>query len=297
MNFYLVASIRLLCSWKDWEILASFHHDFNMNWKQLFCPKCWQAKLDYNRSTLTGGTNVWWTGKRFTQNPDVRWKFNFKMFRLPRNFFQDLYSNYTLNSEIRIASYLQAVRCPDYNFIRFIKDVLKNEKVNQVGSYVWSHLTNLAKSSSPVRVEVQGMLVDHDFGTKFKLDLRKFSRYFEHSLFFDEYNVGASTETNLIFGTDSYIPRSTSFNMTVDLFGESVNVMEMSAHLQGFEHMVESIFGPKGPLNTQGFLEKIDFILSYFREKISVEDCKLIWNHWFGNRLIDWLVITMLYDF
>lgn len=180
----------------------------------------------------------------------------------------------TINSEIRIASYLQAIRCPDYKSIGLIKNVLKQETVNQVGSYVWSHLSNLAKSSSPVRVEVQGLLVDNDLGTKFKMDLRKFSHYFEHSLFFDEYNVGGSTETNLIFGIDSYIPRSTSFNLTVDLFGESVNVVEMSAYFQGFEHMVESVFGPKGPLNAEGFLKKIDFLLSYFREKISVEDCR-----------------------
>lgn len=82
------------------------------------------------------------------------------------------------------------MRCPDYHSIRQIKHILETEEVNQVGSYVWSHLTNLAKSASPVRVEAQGLLTDGDLSDKFKMDFRRFSRNFEHSLFFDEYNFG-----------------------------------------------------------------------------------------------------------
>jgi hypothetical protein len=32
---------------------------------------------------------------------------------------------------------------------------------------------------------------------------------------------------NLVFSQASYIPRSTSVNLTVDLFGESINVFEV----------------------------------------------------------------------
>lgn len=35
-------------------------------------------------------------------------------------------------------------------------------------------------------------------------------------------------DSNLIFSQDSYIPRSSSLNLTVDLFGESINVFEVS---------------------------------------------------------------------
>ena len=107
-----------------------------------------------------------------------------------RSFFLETYANYSINSEVRIFSYLQAMRCPDYKSINFIKTVLELEEVNQVGSFVWSHLTNLAKSSSPVRIEAQGLLLNDDLSDKFKLDIRKFSRNYEHSLFFDEYNFG-----------------------------------------------------------------------------------------------------------
>lgn len=186
-----------------------------------------------------------------------------------RDFFLDTYRNLTMNSELRIAAYLETIRCSDYLTVKHIKYVLQTEEVNQVGSFVWSHLKNLAKSASPIRVAAQGLLVDDDLSNKYRLDFRKFSHNFEHSLFFDEYNVGLNSDANLIFGTDSYMPRSASYNFTVDLFGESVNVFEVSAYMQGFEHMIEGIFGPRGPLSTKGFSEKVDAVKQYFKEKVN----------------------------
>lgn len=186
-----------------------------------------------------------------------------------RDFFLDNYRNVTMNSELRIASYLETIRCPNYLTVKHIKYMLKTEEVNQVGSFVWSHLKNLAKSASPIRVPAQGLLVDDDLGNKYRLDIRKFSHNFEHSLFFDEYNVGLNSDANLLFGTDSYMPRSASYNFTVDLFGESVNVLEISAYMQGFEHLIEGIFGHRGPLSTKGFSEKFDAVKQYFKEKAS----------------------------
>lgn len=186
-----------------------------------------------------------------------------------RDFFLEVYRNISMNSELRIAAYLELIRCPDYITIKYIKFVLKSEEVNQVGSFVWSHLKNLAKSASPIRVAAQGLLVDDDLGTKYRLDVRKFSHNFENSLFFDEYNVGATNEANLIFGTDSYLPRSASYNFTIDLFGESVNIFEVSAYIQGFEHLVEGIFGPRGPLSTKGFSDKLEATKQYLKERVA----------------------------
>lgn len=173
-----------------------------------------------------------------------------------KEYFLSVYQNFTGQPEIRIAAYLQSMKCPDYISINIIKKCLENEEVNQVGSFVWSHLTNLAKSASPVRVETQGLLVDGDLSNKYKMDIRKYSRNYEHSLFFDEYNFGGNADWNVIFGTDSYLPRTVSLNFTVDLFGESVNLFEMNTRMQGFEKYVESVFGPKGPLNTKNVLNK-----------------------------------------
>lgn len=48
-----------------------------------------------------------------------------------RDYFLKHYRNNTLDSEIRIASYLQLMRCPDYSTIKTIKYTLKEEEVNQ----------------------------------------------------------------------------------------------------------------------------------------------------------------------
>jgi len=39
--------------------------------------------------------------------------------------------------------------------------------------------------------------------------------------------TGMGLDSNLIFSQASYIPRSTSLNLTLDLFGESINVFEV----------------------------------------------------------------------
>ncbi|XP_046812149.1 apolipophorins [Lucilia cuprina] len=189
-----------------------------------------------------------------------------------REFFMESYANYTLNSEIRIFSYLQAMRCPDYLSISRIKSILEYEEINQVGSFVWSHLKNLAKSSSPIRIEAQGLLLNDDLSDKFKLDIRKFSRNYEHSLFFDEYNFGTTTDLNLLFGTDSYLPRMATLNFTSELFGQAVNFWEISARAEGFEEMVSTVFGPKGPLNREFFRKKFSFLNKLLGTESSEDD-------------------------
>lgn len=120
-----------------------------------------------------------------------------------------------------------------------------------VGTFVWSHLTNLYNSASPTRVEVQSLLTDTDLDNKFNSDRRKFSRNYDGSFFSEEYNFGGNYQGNLIFSPKSYIPRSATFNLTFDLFGESVNAFELTTRLEGLEYYAEKFFGPDGPYNNE----------------------------------------------
>lgn len=74
---------------------------------------------------------------------------------------------------------------------------------------------------------------------EFDMDKRKFSRNMEWSLFSEMMNTGAAVESNLIWSEDSYIPRSSSLNLTVDVFGHSMNLLEVGARAQGLEKMIE----------------------------------------------------------
>lgn len=189
-----------------------------------------------------------------------------------KDFFMDIYQNFTQSVEVRIASYLQFMKCPSYLTIKQVKAFLPTESVNQVGSFVWSHLTNLAKTSSPTKVELQGLLADNKMDDKFKIDFRKFSKNYEYSLFFDEYNFGLSGESNVIFGIESYLPRSIYFNGTINLFGNSVNPFEFNVRMQGLEKYVESIFGLDGPLNFDRMLEKFGFVFDKIKSIFSFDE-------------------------
>lgn len=46
-------------------------------------------------------------------------------------YFLNYYRNFSLDTELRIASYLQVMRCPDYNVVKTIKHTLKLEEINQ----------------------------------------------------------------------------------------------------------------------------------------------------------------------
>ncbi|XP_070169221.1 uncharacterized protein Apoltp isoform X2 [Polyergus mexicanus] len=190
------------------------------------------------------------------------------------HFFLDYYRNTTLDTEIRIASYLQVIRCPDYNVIKTIKHALKMEEVNQVGSFVWSHLTNLYNSASPTRVEIQSLLTDRDIDNKFNSDIRKFSRNYENSFFSEQYNIGANYQTNLIFSPKSYVPRSFTFNVTADLLGQSVNLFEITARMEGLEYYAENLFGPNGMYSNERISNHLQNFLRYFRSASEKE------NYW-----------------
>jgi len=47
----------------------------------------------------------------------------------------EIFVNQSLDSEVRIAAYLQVMRCPIYSMVRHIVTVLDKEEVNQGSLY------------------------------------------------------------------------------------------------------------------------------------------------------------------
>lgn len=135
---------------------------------------------------------------------------------------------------------------------------------------------NLYNSASPTRIEIQSLLTDRDIGNKFNSDIRKFSRNYENSFFSEEYNVGVNYQTNLIFSPKSYVPRSLTFNVTTDLLGESVNLFEITARMEGLEYYAENLFGPDGIYSNERISNHIQNFLRSFRSASDNE------NYWDG---------------
>lgn len=157
-----------------------------------------------------------------------------------------VFSDVEEDSEMRITAYKSLMECATDDLIKKVKIVLSKETVNQVGSYVWTHLTNLMETSDPHKQTIRSILEDETLKQEFNLDSRKFSRNYEGSLFLEKINTGATVEGDLIWSSKSFIPRSGMFNLTVDLFGSAFNVFEIGGRMEGLEYFLEHYFGPNG---------------------------------------------------
>jgi hypothetical protein len=113
-----------------------------------------------------------------------------------------------------------------------------------VGSFIWTHLTNLAETSCPMKSDISEIIEDPHLLKQFDVDSRKFSRNIELSAYNELYNIGGTAESNLIWSSESYVPRSASLNLTMNLFGQSVNLIDVGGRAQGMEGLLEKYFGP-----------------------------------------------------
>ena len=152
------------------------------------------------------------------------------------------------DSEIRINAYLALMTCPTENIIENIKTILVNEEINQVGSFIWTHMVNLQETKSKIGGKLfLKRIIGSDFlKNRWSSDVRKFSRNFEISHFSNDWRIGGTAESNLIFSEKSFIPRSVMMNLTLNLFGENVNVFEVGGRLEGYDNLLEEMFGPDG---------------------------------------------------
>uniref|UniRef100_A0A182V1W1 Vitellogenin domain-containing protein n=1 Tax=Anopheles merus TaxID=30066 RepID=A0A182V1W1_ANOME len=130
-------------------------------------------------------------------------------------------------------------------------------------------------SSFLLDVEAQGLLAENDLDSKFNLDIRKFSRNYEQTLFFDEYNFGMTVDSNVIFSTESYVPRSVRLNLTTDLFGESINFLELNVRLEGLEQSVHHLFGPNGTYSAKKVGERVDTYMKFLRQYVPTKVLEL----------------------
>lgn len=62
----------------------------------------------------------------------------------------------------------------------------------------------------------------------------------------DVLRFGGSAQSHLIYHPNSFFPRSAMVNLTVDVLGASINVLEAAARFEGFEILIEQMFGEDG---------------------------------------------------
>lgn len=164
----------------------------------------------------------------------------------------DILANKEEDNEVRIAAYLAVMRCPCSASLLRIQSILAVEEYNQVGSFIMSHMDNLKQNKSPAKQHVRRLINKLQLDRSFKVDLRKYSRNFANSHFCSVDNAGWDLDVNVVYSTKSFLPRSASMNLTVDLFGHSVNLFEIGARMENVERVLEHYLGPDGSIQKEG---------------------------------------------
>ncbi|CAG9770462.1 unnamed protein product [Ceutorhynchus assimilis] len=153
------------------------------------------------------------------------------------------------DSEVRIKAYLAVAQCPNAKVGNAVKTLLAKEPSIQVGGFITSHIHALRSSANPDKALAKQFL-GFSVRRSFPIDPRKYSFSGDFSYAIDTLGLGASSEANVIYSQNSWLPRSSSLNLTAEIFGHSFNFLEIETRQENLDKLVEHYFGPKGLLRT-----------------------------------------------
>ncbi|XP_069195725.1 uncharacterized protein [Procambarus clarkii] len=177
--------------------------------------------------------------------------------------------------DVRIAAYLSLVPCAtNYpGFFSRIQTLLEKEDVNQVGSYIWTHMCNLAEQPgiSQHSRQLTKLVAQHSLQDKFNTNPLRSSRNYRYAHYSQMFNFGGSIDGDVIFTPDSYLPRRAALNLTLDLLDKSLNIFEFGGDFSGLEKYAERFFGKNGYFENEG----IEKILESLRPKRDIQDEKI----------------------
>ncbi|XP_039760975.1 apolipophorins [Pararge aegeria] len=163
----------------------------------------------------------------------------------------DIMKNRQLDSEIRIKAYLAVIDCPCGKSANEIKTLLDSEPVHQVARFISTSLRAIRASANPDK-----QLARQHYGligipNKYNVDDRKYSFYREMSYNVDILGVGGNVEQSVIYSQDSFLPRSVNLNLTAEVFGHNVNILEVGGRQGNLDRVVEHFLGPRGLFRTK----------------------------------------------
>ena len=85
---------------------------------------------------------------------------------------------------------------------------------------------------------------------EFNLGYIQTARNFENSLLIERFNLGAQMEADIIPSTSNDtlnpLPRSARLNLTAELFGRSINILEIGGSQEGVNILIEEALASYG---------------------------------------------------
>lgn len=116
-----------------------------------------------------------------------------------------------------------------------------------MGGFITSYIHALRASANPDK-ELAKKFLGFQTTKHFPVDPRKYSFNGEFSYAVDTLGLAASSEANVIYSQNSWLPRSTNLNLTAEVFGHSLNFLEIETRQENLDRLVEHYLGPKGIL-------------------------------------------------
>lgn len=168
------------------------------------------------------------------------------------------------DSEVRIEAYLAAIECPSGTLANDVQALLDSEPINQVGSFINTHLNSIKASTDPKREATRGHFRNLRTSKKYPFDPRRYSFNREVSYAIDSLGLGSSVDSSVIYSQQSFLPRSVRLNMTGNVFGSAFNMLEVSARQENLESLLEHYFGPRGVISKMSKQELYDTIKNEF---------------------------------
>ncbi|XP_039239514.1 uncharacterized protein LOC113982708 [Pipra filicauda] len=154
-----------------------------------------------------------------------------------------LYQATSEDVEIRIAAYYMAMKCPHEELFKQVQKTLLKETSSQVGSFVWSHLSQILETDDPLKEHLRDSIPDEILSRDFEREAWKYSSYSDVT--FHSAGAGANVEASVVFSPASFLPRSVMTNLTVHLMGQAANLLEVGIRLENAESLVQKVLGQK----------------------------------------------------
>jgi len=137
-------------------------------------------------------------------------------------------------NEVRIQAYkaLLAQR-PEQEIIDGIEQTVSRTNNKQIASYVSTHSKNLINSSDPHRKNILYRQIGENKSRRNSDWLS--SRNIQYSYLHEQLNLGIVVESDIIFPQEALVPRALSFNLSLPMYGKSVNVLAVELRQEGMD--------------------------------------------------------------
>ncbi|XP_038049527.1 uncharacterized protein LOC119723087 [Patiria miniata] len=185
----------------------------------------------------------------------------FRRFNIPstdekrvRNALKEVLGDSSRSVHSRIAAYLMIMRShPSVTDLEAIVEIMLNEPLMQVKAFVFSHIENVLESEEPLVQDLKRKFIAA-MGNRqlpeYPKDPLRYSRNIEKSkaitVPYLNKTMATQLESNIIFNPEHYLPHHVMLNTTINVLGQSWNLFEAGAEMQGFEPALEAFFGPMG---------------------------------------------------